>query len=126
MELSIQALPARVSRLRRAARRFATVYGGASPDDVALAIQEAVANAVIHGYTNTPGIVRLLGVRRAAEMVFVVEDYGSGLAPAGDSPGLGLVVIAGVTEEVEITSFVGYGTRVRMTFAVVGAGRTEP
>jgi serine/threonine-protein kinase RsbW/stage II sporulation protein AB (anti-sigma F factor) len=52
----------------------------------------------------------------------VVEDYGSGLTPRPDSPGLGLglPIIAQVADDFEVSDLGHTGTRVRMGFATNG------
>jgi serine/threonine-protein kinase RsbW len=83
-----------------------------------LAVTEATTNALIHGYARGTGRVHLMVQASAAQFVVTVTDTGSGLTPRTDSPGLGagLAIIATVTEDLEISTPPGGGTRVRMAF----------
>ncbi len=88
--------------------------------DVKLALSEACANAVVHAYLEEGGGLMdvSLDVQDAA-LAFVVRDHGSGMSPRADSPGLGvgLPLIASLTESLELSSGADGGTEVRMTFA---------
>jgi serine/threonine-protein kinase RsbW/stage II sporulation protein AB (anti-sigma F factor) len=60
---------------------------------VALCVSEAVTNAVVHGYRSAASQDDAIEVRAWEQdggLCVVVRDYGRGLAPRDDSPGLGL------------------------------------
>ena len=57
---------------------------------VRLAVSEAATNAVVHAYRESDGQLQVHAHVAAGELVVVVADKGSGLAPRPDSPGLGL------------------------------------
>ena len=121
LQLTVPALAERVSEVRWAARRFAEAHGVARPDDVALAVGEACANAVVHAYVGVdPGRLELTAAREDGHVHVVVVDDGTGLRPRTDSPGLGLglPLIAQVTDQFEIGAGDGAGTRVFMVFAL--------
>ena len=87
--------------------------------DIALAVTEACANAVLHAYHDDTGTFEVAAELAPGGRLFViVRDYGSGMAPRVDSPGLGvgLPVIAAIAEALEIDSPDGSGTLVRMIF----------
>jgi serine/threonine-protein kinase RsbW len=87
--------------------------------DIALAVTEACANAVLHAYPGDIGKFEVAAELAPGGRLFViVRDYGSGMAPRVDSPGLGvgLPVIAAIAEALEIDSPDGSGTLVRMIF----------
>jgi serine/threonine-protein kinase RsbW len=87
--------------------------------DIALAVTEACANAVLHAYHDHTGTFEVAAELAPGGRLFViVRDYGSGMAPRVDSPGLGvgLPVIAAIAEALEIDSPDGSGTLVRMIF----------
>ena len=50
LELRTQATPAAVPGVRRAVVDFAELHGVGVPPDVALAVSEAITNAVLHAY----------------------------------------------------------------------------
>ena len=89
--------------------------------DIALAVTEACANAVLHAYPRSQGQFEVgADLTPAGELVVTVRDYGSGMAPRVDSPGLGvgLPVMAAIADALEIDTPEGSGTVVRMTFDV--------
>lgn len=89
--------------------------------DVRLAVSEACANAVIHGYAGAPaGLLDLELVKRETELEIVVRDQGRGMMPRADSPGLGvgLPLIASLAESLELANRAGGGTEVRMVFTL--------
>jgi serine/threonine-protein kinase RsbW/stage II sporulation protein AB (anti-sigma F factor) len=89
---------------------------------VSLAVSEAVTNAVLHAYLDhdQPGPVEVRARREAATVVVEVADEGRGMLPRTDSPGLGLglPLIAQMTESLEVHDRVGGGTEIRMAFAL--------
>ena len=108
---------------RRRASAFAREHG-ASPQvtaAVGLAVSEALTNAVLHGGdADSSGAVELDLACDGGELTIAVRDNGSGLRPRADSPGigLGLPIIASLTERLEIRSPSGGGTELRMIFAL--------
>ena len=121
LELRTQATPAAVPGIRRAVVDFAELHRVGVPPDVALAVSEAVTNAVIHAYRNgRAGEVRVVACAEPDRLVVVVRDYGCGMSPHPDSPGLGLglSVIGRLCTELNIERpDEGGGTRLRMCFA---------
>src|SRR5690348_2492851 len=73
------ALPATVGALRARVQRFAEQHG-APAGDVALAVSEALTNAVVHAYSSHehPGEVRAFAQRVDHTLIVVVEDDGDG------------------------------------------------
>jgi anti-sigma regulatory factor (Ser/Thr protein kinase) len=121
LELRTQATPAAVPSVRRAVVDFAELHGIGVPPDVALAVSEAVTNAVLHAYRDgSSGPMRVVACAEPHRLVVVVRDYGCGMSPHPDSPGLGLglSVIGRLATEVNIERpDDGGGTRLRMSFA---------
>ena len=121
LELRAPASPGAVPGMRRAVVDFAELHGVGNPPDVALAVSEAVTNAVIHGYRDgNQGDMRIVACAEPDRLVVVVRDYGCGMCPHPDSPGLGLglSVIGRLTTEMNIERpDEGGGTRLRMHFA---------
>jgi serine/threonine-protein kinase RsbW/stage II sporulation protein AB (anti-sigma F factor) len=105
--------------LRRAARAFAEKHGYRDANSVGLAVSEAATNAVQHAYRDAEsGDVRLVACVRRSELVVVVRDWGTGMRPRTDTPGLGLGLptIATLVGELEVEAAEGAGTLLRMHF----------
>ena len=121
LELRLQASPAAVPGVRRAVVDFAELHGVGRGPDIALAVSEAVTNAVLHAYRDgASGEVRIVACAEPDSLVVVVRDYGCGMTPHPDSPGLGLglSVIGHLTTEMNIERpDTGGGMRLRMHFA---------
>jgi anti-sigma regulatory factor (Ser/Thr protein kinase) len=121
LELRTDATPAAVPGVRRAVVDFAELHGVGVPPDVALAVSEAITNAVLHAYRDgDTGDVRVVACAEPDRLVVVVRDYGCGMKPNPDSRGLGLglAVIGRLATELNIERpDEGGGTRLRMCFA---------
>ena len=118
------AVAASVAEARNAVSAFAA-SAGATADALAavsLAVSEAVTNAVLHAYLDRdqPGPVEVRARREAETVVVEVADEGRGMLPRTDSPGLGLglPLIAQMTESLEVHDRDGGGTEIRMAFAL--------
>ena len=120
IELRTRATPAAVPGVRRAVVAFAELHGVGIAPDVALAVSEAITNAVLHAYRgDSSGSVRVVACAEPDRLVVVVRDYGCGMSPNPDSPGLGLglSVIGRLATELNIERpEEGGGTRLRMCF----------
>src|ERR671932_357762 len=90
---------------------------------VRLAVSEAATNAVVHAYRETEGRLEVRAHVADGELVVVVADTGSGLAPRPDSPGLGLgmPLMATVPSRFRVVSR-GPGTEIHMAFALPTGG----
>lgn len=122
LRLTVPGAAAHVATVRRTACAFAECHGVERLADVALAVGEASANVVLHAYRDrTPGPLHLTGFvdRETAFVYLVVADEGSGLAPRLNTPGLGLglPLIARLTDRFEITEHPEPGTLLTMGFA---------
>jgi anti-sigma regulatory factor (Ser/Thr protein kinase) len=85
---------------------------------VAIAVSEAVTNAVIHAYpAGVNGRVRLVATLQPGSLVVTIADRGRGMTALADRPGLGvgLDLIAQVSNGVEIDDR-SSGTTVTMRF----------
>jgi anti-sigma regulatory factor (Ser/Thr protein kinase) len=119
-ELRVPARPSSVSDLRKGVVEFATAVGFENTGPIALAVSEAATNAVIHAYRDSePGDIRLVVCDKPDRLVVVVRDYGSGMMPRADSPGLGLglPMISTMANDVQVEAAQGAGTLLRMHFA---------
>lgn len=128
LELSLPAHPENLAVIRH-------VLGGVGealtlrPDvlsDIRLAVSEACANAVVHAYIpNGPGLLDLELSSRPPRLEIVVRDHGRGMLPRPDSPGLGvgLPLMARLSESMEVSNRADGGTEVRMIFATQSPDR---
>jgi anti-sigma regulatory factor (Ser/Thr protein kinase) len=120
------AVPESVAVLRVMVAEFATRAGlsEAMIDKVKLAVSEAATNVVVHAYRNAsePGLIALEAVAAAGELRVSVADTGPGLQPQQDSPGLGLglAIIAQLTDDLELLRGEHGGLCVLMRFAPPG------
>jgi serine/threonine-protein kinase RsbW/stage II sporulation protein AB (anti-sigma F factor) len=87
--------------------------------NVRLAVSEVVTNAIVHGYAESSGEVRIQAFAEDGELQIVVADDGPGMAPRVESPGLGLglPLAATVAGDLRVVSPDGGGTEVHLTFA---------
>ena len=85
---------------------------------VALAVSEALTNAVVHAYPDDPGEIRVSAWTESSEFVVVIADDGRGLETQTGRPGLGvgLGLIATLSDEFEIIQAPTGGTEVQMRF----------
>jgi serine/threonine-protein kinase RsbW/stage II sporulation protein AB (anti-sigma F factor) len=120
-ELSWRAVPENVPAARHAV--LAHLRAADTPDpplnDIGLAVSEATTNVVNHAYVDRdPGP---MGVRIAIgsdEIELTIVDEGSGMVPRPDTPGLGLgmPLIATVTDRFEVQHRRAGGTRLCLWF----------
>jgi serine/threonine-protein kinase RsbW len=90
--------------------------------DMKMAVTEACTNVVVHAYDSESGVLEVEMRADVAGLTIVVRDYGSGLQlrpPRSEPPalGLGLPLIAALSDAFELRGSAGTGTEVRMTFA---------
>jgi anti-sigma regulatory factor (Ser/Thr protein kinase) len=119
-ETRVGAQPACVGNLRAAVVEFAERLGFVDTGPIALAVSEALTNAVVHAYRDEePGDIRVVACDEPDRLVVVVRDYGSGMLPRTDSPGLGLglPLISTMTDALQVEAAEGSGTLLRMHFA---------
>jgi anti-sigma regulatory factor (Ser/Thr protein kinase) len=117
------ARPDQVRLARREVAAYARDHGAVDPDAIALAVSEAVTNAVIHAYVDVPqpGDVEVFAERHPGNGLEVqVCDEGRGIKPRSDSPGLGvgLPLVAKLAQRFRVEARPTGGTAVSMFFAV--------
>jgi serine/threonine-protein kinase RsbW/stage II sporulation protein AB (anti-sigma F factor) len=126
---SMEAVPAAVTALRAAIADFLGEAGIGEPllTSAKLAVSEAVTNAVMHAYVDAPkpGAVSVDATFDGDSLLVEVSDDGSGMMPRLDSPGLGvgLPLIAGTTDTLDIGNSPRGGTVLRMSFALTQGAR---
>lgn len=123
LEISLPARPENVAVIRHVLGGVGDALG-LQPEllsDVKLAVSEACANAVVHAYPRgAAGLLDLELSAGARRLDIVVRDHGSGMMPRGDSPGLGvgLPLMASLSESLELSNRADGGTEVRMSFVL--------
>jgi anti-sigma regulatory factor (Ser/Thr protein kinase) len=123
MELALPARAENIAIVRHALGGFADAF--AVPEsklaDIRLAVTEACANVVVHAYPDEEeGTMEVLASMNDGEMIVCVRDWGRGIRPRPDSPGLGLglSLIAALAETVQLGHDTAEHTEVRMTFSL--------
>jgi anti-sigma regulatory factor (Ser/Thr protein kinase) len=118
---SFPAVAESVPRARHAIAGFAARAGASEEqlDAVRLTSSEALTNAVQHAYRGEPGTIQVTAALASQELWVLIADEGCGMAPGGQRPGLGLGLIAKLTDEFEIVPRARGGTEVRMRFELV-------
>jgi len=124
--VELPAAPGSVGQLRRVARDFALESGAsdAVATDVAIAVTEAVSNAVVHAFVDRPpGRIRLVCQAGPGQLRVRVTDDGRGMLPRADSPGLGLGLstMGALAASMDVRGGEdGRGTEIELTFAAPG------
>jgi anti-sigma regulatory factor (Ser/Thr protein kinase) len=95
--------------------------------DMKMAVTEACTNVVVHAYDSDAGMLEVEMAAADEGLMIIVRDHGSGIQPrisASETPalGLGLPLIAALSDAFELRGTAGQGTEVRMTFAYVRDG----
>jgi serine/threonine-protein kinase RsbW len=89
--------------------------------DMALVVTEAATNAVLHAYRHTtPGPLYVAATLDRDCITLGVSDFGCGMVPRADSPGLGfgVALMTQLSDHLQISSNAdGGGTCVTATFA---------
>ncbi|WP_027093708.1 anti-sigma F factor [Cohnella thermotolerans] len=97
-------------------------------NDIKTVVSEAVTNAIIHGYENSPDGVVAVEAEIAGDTVSItVVDEGKGIEdielarqplytsrPELERSGMGFTIIENFMDELDVTSEPGKGTRLRM------------
>ena len=96
--------------------------------DIKTAVSEAVTNAIIHGYEEKIGIVKLVCKIRDNEIYIEISDTGKGIENIEiakqplyttksnlERSGMGFTIMESFMDNVEVESILGVGTRVTMT-----------
>jgi anti-sigma regulatory factor (Ser/Thr protein kinase) len=121
--LTLPAEPASVPAFRHRASQFAAEQGvdQEGVEEVALAVSEAVTNAVKYAnVAGAEGVVELSATADEEWLEVKVRDRGEGFGKgSSDGLGLGLAIIARLCADLKIIQE-GDGTEVRMRFALSG------
>lgn len=95
--------------------------------DIKTAVSEAVTNAIIHGYEEKEGMVKIVCELIGNSVVIEVSDTGKGIEnielakqplytskPNLERSGMGFTIMESFMDEMKIESVVGLGTKVTM------------
>ena len=95
--------------------------------DIKTAVSEAVTNAIIHGYEDREGIVKIECKMYAGSIQIEISDTGKGIEdverareplytskPNLERSGMGFTIMESFMDEVKIESIIGLGTKVTM------------
>jgi anti-sigma regulatory factor (Ser/Thr protein kinase) len=126
LAMEVPAEPASIPRARHAAAVVAGDHG-VNPFDVAIAVSEAVGNAVVHAYRGEDsGTVRLTAFRDRERLCIEVEDSGVGMSPNLERSGLGLglSLIGAMTSVFEVED-ANPGVRLLMCFEAPAEARAR-
>ena len=118
------AIPTAASRARRDVARIAE-QAGACPDqvdDIKLAVTEACTNAVLHAFRRDGGRSERFAVStrvdRGVFTVWVADDGGGQQDSASDGLGMGLFLIAELTQGLQIGALPDGRTQLMMRFVL--------
>jgi serine/threonine-protein kinase RsbW len=107
LHVRLAAVPGNVPVARRAVTELCVALGVSDDvvSDVRIAVSEACANATLHAYLGRePGDFEVQAERDGEQLRVLVRDFGRGMLPRLDSPGLGvgLPIIASLTSSFEM------------------------
>ena len=117
LDIELPAVAGSVQQARHAVAAFC-VDQALDHEGVAIAVSEAVANAVTHAYRDrATGPVRVFADHEPGSLLIIISDDGQGMTPHPHSPtiGVGLKVIAQIANSLQIDDD-SSGTRLTMRF----------
>jgi stage II sporulation protein AB (anti-sigma F factor) len=96
--------------------------------DMKTVVSEAVTNSIIHGYDNHPDRIITIEAEIEDDTVFLtIEDQGAGIEdieqakqplyttkPELERSGMGFTIMENFMDEIEVTTAVGIGTKIKM------------
>jgi serine/threonine-protein kinase RsbW len=126
MELALAARAENIAIVRHALGGFGEAFDvpESKLSDIRLAVTEACANVVVHAYPDGhEGPMEVVASMDDEALTVLVRDWGRGIRPRPDSPGLGLglSLIAALAEKVQLGHDGEEHTEVRMTFTLTEA-----
>ena len=123
LRLTLPATAENVIVVRQAVSGLGEALGlsGSRIADLKTVVSEACNNVVLHAYEGEPGPLEVTAEPRSGELEVQVADHGKGFRPRandGDpSLGLGLPLIAALSDSFEISGGAGHGSRTKIRFA---------
>ena len=95
--------------------------------DIKTAVSEAVTNAIIHGYEDSSGVVKIEAKLQEKEITIEISDQGKGIEnieiakqplyttkPNLERSGMGFTIMESFMDEIYIESIIGLGTKITM------------
>ncbi len=105
--------------------------------DIKTSVSEAVTNAIIHGYNNAEGIIKIKAKLYEDEIEIEISDTGSGIENIEEAreplyttkgnlerSGMGFTIMENFMDELSVESIVGLGTKIVMTKKIKKAKTT--
>ena len=141
IQIKLPALSVNESMARAAVAAFVSQLdpGVTEIADIKCAVSEAVTNAIVHGYRDTPetgSITITVSILSGRAVKIEIKDKGCGIPDvgqarqplyttdaAGERSGMGFTVMESFTDALKVTSKVGKGTTVTMWKKLSERGR---
>ena len=141
IQIKLPALSVNESMARAAVAAFVSQLdpGVTEIADLKCAVSEAVTNAIVHGYRDTPetgSITITVSILSGRAVKIEIKDKGCGIPDvgqarqplyttdaAGERSGMGFTVMESFTDALKVTSKVGQGTTVTMWKKLSERGR---
>ena len=141
IQIKLPALSVNESMARAAVAAFVSQLdpGVTEIADIKCAVSEAVTNAIVHGYRDTPetgSITITVSILTGRAVKIEIKDKGCGIPDvgqarqplyttdaAGERSGMGFTVMESFTDALKVTSKVGQGTTVTMWKKLSERGR---
>jgi serine/threonine-protein kinase RsbW len=124
LKMVLPAIPENVIVVRQAVAGLGEALGMQAQrvDDLKAVVTEACNNVVIHAYEDDPGPLEVSALSGDEDVEVVIQDRGRGFTPRADqsgeaSLGIGLPLIASLSDSFEIRGGAGEGTRTTVRFA---------
>jgi len=132
MELALPARAENIAIVRHALGGLGDVFGIPEEklSDIRLAVTEACSNVVVHAYCENNigssskrpgwGMMEVAATMVGDDLAITVRDWGAGIKPRPDSPGLGLglSLMAALADTVQLGHDTTEHTEVRMSFTL--------
>ena len=133
VRLTLPARPEGVAVVRQALAGMADAlaFDAAVVADMKMAISEACTNVVVHAYDEEDGVLEVEMSAGESGLTIRVRDHGTGIRPhgerRGEAPalGLGLPLIAALSDSYELTGTSGRGTEVQDDVRLPPRGRSR-
>jgi serine/threonine-protein kinase RsbW len=122
LRLTLPATADNVIVVRQAVAGVGEALGlsGSRIADLKTVVSEACNNVVLHAYEGEPGPLEVVAEPRSGELEVQVSDQGKGFRPRANegesSLGLGLPLIAALSDSFEISGGAGHGSRTTIRF----------